>query len=377
MTYEIDSWESEGGALAPERVTEPADKPHNATRNILEQVQDIYGQFVAFPSDEARDAVTLWTAHAHAFMAFESTPRLSISSTEPGSGKTRLLEVLEHLVPNPLNAVSLTPGVMWRSIENGHPTILIDEADTIFGKAGSGSAHRNLRAIINAGHRAGATVPRCVGTEDVKAFHVYCPVVLAGLGSLPETIAVRSIPIVMKRRRKGGPDIRPFRMRFAESALHKCRESLEAWSLASEPALSMAFPDMPVQDRQADVWEPLIAIADLAGEGWPERARNACIALTQVQSKRAPSIGVQLLADLREIFADREQMFTADILDALYQIDDRGWEAETLTARVLGKILGEYGVSPRTIRHGADTAKGYKLSSLSDPFERYIPECDV
>jgi hypothetical protein len=142
----------------PVRYQPPA-KPPNATLETLEAVQRIFDDYVAFPSDEARDAVVLWTLHTHVFRAFDSTPRLSIRSTEPGSGKSRVLELLESLTPNSLNAISLTPAVLWRLMDHGQPTILLDEVDTIFGRNGSSSAYLSLRAIINAGHRQGATVP--------------------------------------------------------------------------------------------------------------------------------------------------------------------------------------------------------------------------
>ena len=45
--------------------------------------------------------------------------------------------------------------------------------------------------------------------------------------------------------------------------------------------MAAARPDMPlgIEDRNADVWEPLLAIAEAAGGDWPQRAREAAIAL--------------------------------------------------------------------------------------------------
>ena len=45
-------------------------------------------------------------------------------------------------------------------------------------------------------------------------------------------------------------------------------------------ALERAEPAMPVEDRAADTWEPLVVVADYAGGSWPDRARTAVLTLT-------------------------------------------------------------------------------------------------
>jgi Protein of unknown function (DUF3631) len=346
----------------------------NATEVALDQVQEVFDEYVTFPSDEARDAVVLWVLHTHVFASFESTPRLSIRSTEPGSGKTRVLEVMEHLVPKAMNAVYVTPGVMWRSMEQGHPTMMLDEADTIFGKSGSGSAHRYLRGIINAGHRKGATVPRCVGSEDVKQFHVFGPVVLAGIGRLPETIANRSVEIVMRRRRKGDREIRPFRVKFAIPELRKAYENCEEWAQSAGMELDMSMPELPVKDRDADVWEPLVSIADMASEQWGKRARKACAALTADSKEKPVSLGARLLKDIHAVFGDAEQLFTWEVLDGLYRLDDSPWEPGEFDSRKLSRMLVEYGIAPSVMRKGKEVARGYKRADFIETWERYVPE---
>lgn len=345
------------------------------TLDALDRVGSIFDTYLVFPSAEARDAVVLWTLHAHVFKAFESTPRLSVRSTEPGSGKSRVLELLEHMTPKPLVGVDVAPAVLWRSIEAGPPTLLLDEIDTVFGKAGSASAHRTLRGILNAGHRSSSVVPRCVGTEDVKYFHVFAPVALAGLGRLPDTLATRSVEIVMRKRRKGDPPVQPFRLKFAEDALKAAFELCEEWGNYAFPHLSVAMPDLPVQDRPADVWEPLITIADLAGEEWSKRARTAAVELTKQAADKPISPGVRLLTDLRAIMA--ADMLTADILGALYRRDESVWTRDNMDAKKLARLLNEYGVKPVSMRMNGAVNRGYKLSALEDAFTTYLPAVKV
>ena len=103
---------------------------------ILGGVETYTGRFVAYPSEHARVAHTLWIAHAHLMGCWESTPRIAFLSAERGSGKTRALEVTELLVPNPVHAVNVSPAFLFRKVgdeDGGRPTILYDEVDTLFG----------------------------------------------------------------------------------------------------------------------------------------------------------------------------------------------------------------------------------------------------
>jgi hypothetical protein len=81
---------------------------------ILDGVHDFLGRFVIYPSREAHDAHVLWIAHAHVMDAWESTPRIAFLSPEAASGKTRALEVSELLVPNPVEAVNVSPAYLFR-----------------------------------------------------------------------------------------------------------------------------------------------------------------------------------------------------------------------------------------------------------------------
>src|SRR4051812_24192932 len=180
---------------------EPADMPDGAA--LLEAVHAFLGRFVAYPSEEAHVAHTLWVAHTHLMDAWESTPRIAFLSPEPGSGKTRALEISELLVPRPVEAVNVTPAYLFRKVgaEEGRPTILFDEVDTVFGP--KAKDNEEIRGLLNAGHRRGAVAGRCstsgktVVPEEIPA---YCAVALAGLHDLPDTILSRSVIIRMRRR---------------------------------------------------------------------------------------------------------------------------------------------------------------------------------
>jgi hypothetical protein len=363
-------------------VAHVAESRDDAGDHVLDAVERFLSRFVAYPSDAARVAAVLWTAHTHLVDCFESTPRLAHLSPEPGSGKTRALEALELLVPRPLHAVNATPAALFRKVsdEAGPPTILFDEIDTLFGP--KAKDNEDVRGMLNAGHRRGATALRCVvrGKEvSVEEFPAYCAVALAGLGDLPDTVMTRSVVIRM-RRRAPGERVEPFRHRQHSTAGHALRDRLAEWCESVRYDMEDAWPDMPegIEDRNADVWEPLLAVADAAGPDWPERARVAAVALVAQSQEKAPTLGIQLLADLRQVFTTDggEHIGSDDLLSALHQLDESPWadlRGKPLDFRGLSRRLTQYGVKSRNVRVGEKVVKGYSRTDLHDPWERYLP----
>ena len=346
---------------------------------LLDAVETFLGRFVAYPSEHARIAHVLWIAHAHLMDCWESTPRIAFLSPEPGSGKSRCLEVTEPLVPRPVHAVNTTPAYLFRKVsdEAGPPTILYDEIDTVFGP--KAKDNEDIRGMLNAGHRKGAVAGRCVvrgkivETEELPA---YCAVALAGLNDLPDTIMSRSI-VVRMRRRAPNEKVEPWRLRINAPQAKPLREALDAWAGSAPEEFN--WPELPleIQDRNADVWEALIAVADLAGGDWPKRARVAAVALVADSMAGAPSIGVQLLTDLKTVFAGADSMASEVILNALHDMDERPWNdmrGKPVDARWLSRQLKKYDVSSVTVRIGDSTPRGYKAEDLYDPWTRYVAD---
>lgn len=291
--------------------------------------------------------------------AWESTARIAFLSPEPASGKTRALEISVLLVPRPVEAINVTPAYLFRKVgsEEGSPTILYDEIDTVFGP--KAKDNEEIRALLNAGHRRGAVAGRCVvrgKTVETEEIPAYCAVALAGLGWLPETILSRSI-IVQMRRRAPNEQIRPFRRRVYEKEGARLRGRLSAWGKSALGNLKENWPDLPpsIADRDADVWEPIIALADFADGDWPDRARTAAIEMVKAGKDREPSLGIRLLADLRIVFEDREAMTTNDILVDLIAIKESPWgdlKGKPLNDRGLANRLRQYGIKSKQIRFG-------------------------
>lgn len=343
----------------------------------LASVRAFVCRFAAFPSEHEPVAIALWVAHARLFDRlkgrYETSPILAITSAEKQSGKTRVLDVLELLVPEPRRMVLPSEAVVYTVLaQDPRPTLLLDEADAIFGPR-TAEKYEGLRAILNSGNRAGSPVLRVKldgRRREVESFDVFGPKVVAGIGDLPDTVADRSIPIRMRRRR---PDerVQPFRRRLADVSAQGIRLDVSAVRIAED------YPDVPdeLPDRAADGWEVLLAIADAAGSSWPTLGRMAAVALSANQPATVTT-GMRLLGDIRDAFDGGSHLSTTDLLNRLCGMDDAPWSdwyGKPLTARALARLLNPYGIGPRHARDGSTTVRGYYAVDFEDAWARYVP----
>jgi hypothetical protein len=349
---------------------------------LLEDVYSFLVRFVAYPIPAAGFAHVLWIVHTHLMDVWESTPRIAFLSPEPGSGKTRALEVTELLVPHPLESVNVTAAYLFRKIsdKDGAPTLLYDECDTVFGPKASENSEQ-IRGVLNAGHRRGAMAGRCVvtgKTVTTEELPAYCAVAMAGLGNLPDTILSRSV-IIKMRRRAPTETVEPFRRRVHGPDGWALRDRLACWADQARPMIEGNWPQMPpgIADRDADVWEALIAVADAAGGDWPELARVAAVTLVTLARTATPSLGIRLLSDLKTVFGTSDGLSTGNIIEALCNLEESPWldiKGKPLDPRRLANYLSPYGVKSGAIRTPAGVVRGYKREDLSDPWSRYLGE---
>jgi hypothetical protein len=349
--------------------------------DLLNRVHAYARRFICYPSDTASIVHVLWMAHAHFMDAWFSTPRLAVLSPEPGSGKSRVLEITALLVPNSLLSVNSSASFILRMIadQENRPTVLYDEIDAIFGPNARGN--EDLRSMINAGYRRGAMIGRCYmekGKVLTEQLATYAAVAMGGLGDLPDTIMSRSV-IVRMRKRGPGEDVEPFRPYLHEPPADALRDELAAWAASFSALAGTVQPVLPdgMADRNADVWGPLLTVAELAGGEWPTLARQAATeAVRSAKANNKPSLPVQLLSDIRACFGDRDRLTTADLLNKLLADEEAPWGdlgRKRLDARILAKMLGEYGIKPSTIRMPDNsTPRGYKREAFHDTWKRYL-----
>ncbi len=348
---------------------------------LLDELRATIGRYVVLPNEETLTAVTLWVAASHIQPALQHAPRLAVVGPTKGCGKSRVLDVLHETVHQPVMTVNTSPAVVFRVIGKNPPTLLVDEADTIFGpKAGD---KEDLRGLLNAGHQRNRPAWRISGPEHKPtAFPTFAMAALAGIGDLPDTIMDRAVVIRMQKR-KPGERITPFRSRYSLPELNALRGRLAAWLTPLRGTAAALVPKMPVEDRAADTWEPLVIVADLAGGHWPAQARAACLAMTrnEVVQDEQTTLKTRLLRDIRRIFeqeGDKEALRSQDLLAALVQDAEAPWAeygTKGLNAYHLANLLRDFGISPANHRfENGRQAKAYARNQFLDAWARYCPD---
>jgi len=327
-------------------------------------------RFIVLTAEQA-DTLALWAMHTHAFQTWTTTPYLAITSPTLRAGKSRLFEVLELVVARAWKVGSITPAALYRTIAERKPTALVDELD-------AQSVSNHLRGVLNEGWREGGVVTRVESVDGVRVpvdFQCFCPKAFAGIGRpLPPTVMDRCIPIMLKRR---APNeiVERFRARDVKPVAQELRRDIEHFASRNFDVLGAIRPVMPdhLSDRAADVWEPLFAIADHLGYGWPGRIRRASDDLHDQEDEIDP--GVQLLADCFSAFeamvAPRAP--TTDLIGALRGLDDPSYAHHAhREAGDLARALRAFGIRPKMMRFGDRTRRGYERLAFEDAWHRYL-----
>ena len=325
--------------------------------------------------EEGMSATVLFTAMCwiHNAVATHS-PILGVTSSDPDSGKSTLLSILELLVPKPFRGAELTGAAAFRTIDREHPTMIVDEADHLFQRK------KDLVDIINASWTRGTPIPRTLpGQGGIHRFDVFCPKIIGMVGmKVPSTTATRFITIKMVPRLPG-ETIEDFA--FADNPeFVELRRKLARWAADNAVVLGDAKPEQPpgFHNRLAANWRLLFAIADLAGGAWAKRARQAAIKLSQQHAE--PSQGRRLLAALQEIYMNRAEIPSAEIVQLLAADPDAEWceyrGRTPITQRQLAVLLKEYEIYPVVLHptKRLDVSRhGYRRAQFKDAFARFLP----
>ena len=365
---------------------EPWPDPVNGPM-LLDQTAGILGQFAVLPQ-WAPEALALFSAHTYAFQLREVSTYVGIESPEKRCGKTTLLGVLGKLVSRPIVAANISPPAFFRVIQEKQPTLLIDEADTFLKK------RTELRGILNAGNtretayvmrvsnqRSDSNGEKSEAGSRLVQFSCWCPKVMASIGRLPDTLADRCIGIPMQRKTS---QERCGRLRDLDPAIvTTLRRQWMRFVADHAQEIADARPVMPpsLNDREADFWEPLVVLADVAGGRWPELARQAAVGLTATSREHNPM--ASLLLDIGLVFlgANTDRIFSRVLAASLNEFGDRPWaelkKGKQIDALWLAKRLQPYDIRPRTIWLGDTHAKGYLVSDFQVLFNRYIPRSEV
>jgi hypothetical protein len=372
---DVSDWLDAGHTLAElEAITTQTPLWYPEGVELLRELESFIARFVILPPHVLLP-LALWAMATFCFDVFDAFAYLCVTSPTPRCGKTRLLEVLSLLVSNPERTANVSEAALFRIIEEHKPTFLLDEAETLTGKS---ERAEYLRGLLNAGNRRDATVTRCVGqSHSVQRFSVYCPKIVAGIGSMPHTIRDRSILIEMQRR-KDSERVARFLFRQAGPEGEKLRARVSEFASSSRETIDAAYAKVQVdfiEDRDAEAWEPLFAMLTAVDSSRFDELKACALALTgqKAEGDAEENLALRLLSDVHDVWPEGEgTAFSAHLLELLRAIEDSPWASEVeLTPRKLARFLRPFGVESRQVRVGEKTAKGYLLSELQSAFARY------
>jgi putative DNA primase/helicase len=336
-------------------------------------------------SDAEADATALWVVRTHAHDAFDFHPPLWVKSAEPRSGKTRLCAMVKRVAAKALLVSSVSASALLRVVETARPTLLLDELDALMGKGPE--LAEAVRGLINSSFERGdsghlISVPVPGGGYEARQFSMWTPLMLSGIGELPQTVRDRAIVIEMKRKRR---DEKVARLRQRDGQdLQMLGRKAARWAQDNVIALGAGRPEMPewLDDRACDGWESLFAIAELAGKGWRERAEKAAQALSGSDATEGGSYRIKVLSDIRSLFAEKkaDRLSSKDIVKHLAELEDGPWaewgkQRKPISKNQLASLLRPLHITPGTVRleNSRTPKKGYSLDQFKDTFARYLP----
>jgi hypothetical protein len=354
----------------------------NETRRLIEAIENTFTRRIVFRTAHDPLKLALWALHTHAIEYADITPYLSVSSAERESGKSTVRKLLGTIVANPWLTIAPTEAVLYRYITKRKPTLLLDEYDAVF--KGPPEFYEGLRAMLNSGFERGDTVSRCVARgnqQDIEDFEVFCPKGLFGIGGLPDTVSSRCIHIRLQRKLPGARVERARRRDLFDDAT-TLREWCEAWRDFDALALEELVPELPdaLSDRETDIWEPLLAIATLAGPEMVERAVTAALDRSGLVVT-AESRGIKMLRSCLRAFGEDRRVLYVDLLSRLNDQDDEKWgswnDGKGIAKANLFDILAQYEIvdEGKNVRPGpgVSPAKGFRREQFEQAWAQYLP----
>ena len=377
MTYPLALMTSPSHRCFPQS-TEDSSNPNTQPGTIVDDLEQPFRRYLAI-DPHLPLVLALWALATHLFDCFDAFAQLAITSPTKRCGKTRVAELLEFVVANPLRTVGISVAALFRTIEKKKPTLLLDEAESLRGRDDRANA---LREILNAGYRKGQKVLRCVGEDyKPKEFDTYCPKVIVLIGSLADTTADRSIPVEMKRRT--AEKLERFRFDKVKMETAPLRAAAKRWARANRAAVESWYTQNDVAclvDGEEELWLPLFAVCAVAA---PQRLSELTCVAEQISGAKAASEsgdpGIKLLANAREIFTAQgaTRLSTADLLAQLKKLEESPWlgwsQGRGIDSRSLSHLLRPFGIHPQNLRIGDSVVKGYSREDFEDAWARYLP----
>ena len=355
---------------------------------LLDRVVAWLFRYIAVTDPDDLSIVALWILHTYLVIECYTTPRLQIDSVIWESGKTTLLDHLNHLCRDPVQAASLSsPALIPRLLENRMRTILLDEVDRSLHPDRPGVGE--MLGIINSGYRMGATRPVLVpvkgGGWDTNEMPTYAPVAMAGNSpNLPADTVSRCIRILLMPDLHDTVDDSDWEQIGADAK--DLASAIAAWADNVRDDVKGMKVDLPkgCTGRSREKWRPLKRVAVAAGSDWPDTVDRLVVrsmaedaAMRDAGLKARPP-GMVLLADLWAIWPEGERgdmMSTAGLVALLIDRNPNYWGTlsgygKQLTEQRLGRLLSQSAKVTSSRPGGGGNPRGFLRAQLLPVWQR-------
>jgi putative DNA primase/helicase len=213
-------------------------------------------------------------------------------------------------------------------------------------------------------------------SHTVTRFKTWGAKALAGIGHVADTLLDRAI-ILELRRKLSHEEVD--RIRHAKPELFEdLKAKLARFADDYRDKVRHARPPLPdsLNDRAQDNWEPLLAIAMVAGGDWLQIGTAAALKISGSE-EITQTTGTELLSNIREIFDEKQidRISTTELIKALCADEEWSWltynRGLPIKPRQLANRLKAYNIHSKNIRIGYGTPKGFTLDQFSEAFSRY------
>jgi len=350
---------------------------------VVADVARFVATYIALPESSVL-VISSWVLAAWLADKFDRFPHLAITSPEKRCGKTRLLQVIERVVPKPYNTANISPAALYRLVEKERPTLLLDEAQSVVRRASESS--EIIRELFNAGIDRNARIVRCGGKnfDEIREFAIYSPKVIALIGELDGVLADRCLPIRLERK-TDADEVAPYRSRMVEPLGQTLTKQIENWVADHAEEVASKYDKLEPfgiqNDRMAELLLPLQAVLTVAGASLLPVLEQFAFDVEAAEADRM-SPGALLLQACREILNDKNTFIsTASLLTELAGRSEEPWSHwnrnQPINGESLARLLKPYGIRPdrqqKKFKEKVVTTRGYLRSSFETAWAKYLP----
>lgn len=303
----------------------------------------------------------------------EAVPYLLISSKTPECGKTKLLDVLEKIVRYPIQASNPTSAAIFRVMNRGRPTLLLDEVDRYLDK------DETLALILDAGNKPGGKVLRSAVnakgsfTDEVRAYECFGFKAIVGIFAEEFYDTVTSRGVVIKLSKKTHTDGKRLKFSKFEEQFDSIRRRFYTLSVKYSrevrklmDAGEIEFSD-ELSNRQKEGCEVIWAMLEcMADKGTCQKCKEAYTVLCQ-RMQHLPS-NLMLLRHINILLQDYEKKWIKSV-DLIRQLNLKP-EWCDLTAKKLATVLTEFKVKSLQISQ-EHNVRGYSVDQLRRAYSEY------